>query len=78
MAQVECSRCEQHSDAIETAPMGGRLGQTLMEKVCKSCYQDWVQQQVLYINHYGLQMTDPEDRKRLIAAMKEYLGLPVS
>ena len=48
-------------------PMGGQLGQTIVEKVCPACYAEWVGQQVLYINHYGLQMADPDDRKKLFA-----------
>jgi len=55
--------------------MGGQLGATLQEKVCPSCYGEWVGQQVLYINHYGLRMEDPDDRKRLIKVMKEFLGI---
>jgi Fe-S cluster biosynthesis and repair protein YggX len=55
--------------------MGGQLGQNIVNKICPDCWGEWVSQQVLYINHYGLQMADPDDRKRLIQVMKEFLGL---
>lgn len=75
MATITCARCGQNNDALEFPPMGGQLGQTIQGKICKSCWEEWVNQQVLLINHYGLQMADPDDRKRLTAAMKEFLGL---
>ena len=56
-------------------PMGGQLGETIQNKVCPACYAEWISQQVLYINHYSLQMADPDDRKKLIQVMKEFLGL---
>ncbi len=55
--------------------MGGQLGTTLQERVCANCYAEWLTQQNLLINHYGLSMADPDDRKKLIEVMKEYLGL---
>ncbi|MCW3051757.1 MAG: Fe-S cluster protector protein [Chthonomonadales bacterium] len=75
MATVACARCGKNAGALPDPPMGGTLGATLQERVCAACYADWIGQQNLLINHYGLSMADPDDRKRLIAAMKEYLGL---
>ncbi len=75
MAAIICIRCGKTAEAMPEAPMGGQLGATLQEKVCQACYTEWVGQQVLYINHYGLQMADPDDRKKLIQVMKEFLGL---
>ena len=75
MAAIVCVRCGKSSEAMPEPPMGGQLGATLQEKVCPSCYGEWVGQQVLYINHYGLQMADPDDRKKLIQVMKEFLGI---
>ena len=75
MATVACARCGKSAEAMAFPPMGGQLGQTLQEKVCVPCYAEWIGQQNLLINHYGLSMADPDDRKRLVIAMKEYLGL---
>jgi Fe-S cluster biosynthesis and repair protein YggX len=75
MATVTCARCGKIAEAMPSPPMGGQLGLTLQTQVCAACYADWIGQQNLFINHYGLNMADPDDRKRLIAAMKEYLGL---
>lgn len=75
MATVTCARCGKSAEAMTDPPMGGQLGLTLQERACAACYADWIGQQNLLINHYGLSMADPDDRKKLIAAMKEYLGL---
>ena len=40
--------------------------------------KEWTDQQVLLINHYGLQMADPDDRSRLRESMKEFLNLQTS
>lgn len=78
MAAIICVRCGKSAEQMAEPPMGGQLGQTLQDKVCPACYNEWVGQQVLYINHYGLQMADPDDRKKLIQVMKEFLGLAPS
>ncbi|HLJ53449.1 MAG TPA: Fe(2+)-trafficking protein [Chthonomonadaceae bacterium] len=75
VATITCVRCGKSAEAMPEPPMGGQLGATVQEKVCPSCYADWIDQQVLLINHYGLQMADPDDRKKLIQAMKDFLGL---
>ena len=75
MAMTACARCGKSAEAMSSPPMGGPLGLTLQEKICAPCYADWIGQQNLLINHYGLSMADPDDRKKLIGAMKEYLGL---
>jgi Fe-S cluster biosynthesis and repair protein YggX len=75
MPTITCARCGKAAEAMTDPPMGGQLGQTIQNRVCSVCYNDWVNQQVLFINHYGLQMADPDDRKKLIQVMKEFLGL---
>jgi Fe-S cluster biosynthesis and repair protein YggX len=75
MATITCVHCGRAAEGLQSPPMGGQLGETLQNKVCQDCWNEWLSQQVLIINHYGLQMADPDDRKRLIQAMKEYLNL---
>ncbi len=75
MAMVNCVRCGKTAEGLASPPVGGQLGERVINNVCAACYEEWVNQQVLYINHYGLQMADPDDRKKLIQAMKEFLNL---
>ena len=75
MATITCIRCGRTADALEAPPMGGQLGQNIQDKICSACWDEWVGQQTLFINHYQLLMADPDDRKKLIQVMKEFLGL---
>jgi len=75
MATITCVRCGKAAEPLASPPMGGKLGETIQNSVCQDCWDEWVNQQVLYINHYGLQMIDPDDRKKLIQVMKEFLNL---
>lgn len=75
MAAITCARCGKENEALESPPMGGQIGATIQEKICADCWTAWVSQQALLINHYGLQMVNPEDRKKLIQVMKEFLNL---
>ena len=51
-------------------------GDTTSEKVCAECWQQWVQQQIRVINHYGLRPALKEDRERLYGFTREFLNLP--
>ncbi|HZT44195.1 MAG TPA: Fe(2+)-trafficking protein [Chthonomonadaceae bacterium] len=78
MATITCARCGRAAEPLESPPMGGQLGETIQNNVCPDCWNEWLSQQVLYINHYGLQLADPDDRKQLIAILKEFLQLPTA
>jgi Fe-S cluster biosynthesis and repair protein YggX len=75
MATIICARCGRSSEPLAAPPMGGTLGDTILKRVCPDCWVQWGEQSRLLINHYQLLMADPDDRKRLNQAMKEYLGL---
>ncbi len=75
MASIVCAHCGRSAEPLAAPPMGGALGATIQSRVCADCWGEWINQQVLLINHYQLQMADPDDRKRLTQAMKEYLGI---
>ena len=78
MNEVMCARCGETREGLAAPPVGGTLGETIKNSVCAKCWQDWQNDQVMIINHYGLQMADPDDRKKLREAMKEFLGLPTA
>jgi Fe-S cluster biosynthesis and repair protein YggX len=75
MAAITCIRCGNAGDSLASPPMGGQIGETILQKVCSTCWNEWVGDQMRFINHYGLQMADPDDRRKLMQVMKEYLNL---
>jgi len=74
-ATVVCSRCEQEKAALGGAPMGGEVGQRVLENVCAECWAEWRETSARIINHYGLVLGNPEHRAQLRVAMLEFLGL---
>ncbi|MEX0785185.1 MAG: Fe(2+)-trafficking protein [Dehalococcoidia bacterium] len=76
MAAITCSRCEQNKDQLSEAPVGGVLGETIVERICTGCWDEWRETSARLINHYGLNLGMPDHRKELRRAMKEFLGLP--
>lgn len=75
MATVHCNVCGNDADSLAQAPMGGAIGDQIMASVCNGCWAAWLDQQARVINHYGLQLAYPDDRKQLIGYMKEFLKL---
>ncbi len=76
MATVQCIRCGRAAEGLEKPPTGGQTGLQIQENVCAECWQEWKNQSVLIINHYGLVLADPEHRAQLSKMMREFLNLP--
>ena len=64
MPDVTCSRCGQTREGFERPPVGvaGAAGERLVKEVCQQCWADWLRQQTMLINHYGLNLMDPQAR----------------
>jgi Fe-S cluster biosynthesis and repair protein YggX len=72
---VICSRCEQEKPAQPSAPMGGEVGQRVLENVCADCWAEWRETSARIINHYGLVLGNPDHRAQLRVAMLQFLAL---
>ena len=75
MPTIACGRCDQTKEQLDEPPMGGPLGQTVVETICSDCWGEWKETSARLINHYGLNLSVPEHRKELRRAMKEFLEL---
>jgi Fe-S cluster biosynthesis and repair protein YggX len=76
VATLTCTRCQQTKDGLVEPPVGGDLGQTVVEQICTDCWNEWRETSARLINHYGLNLGLPEHRQELRRVMKEFLGLP--
>lgn len=72
---VKCARCGKDAEALSSPPLVGARGKTIQESICAGCWQAWVDQSVLLINHYGIQVSDPDQRQQLYSVMAEFLNL---
>ncbi len=75
MADVTCIRCGQTREEIEGTPYGGKIGQTLKEKVCNVCWKEWYEQSIKIINEYRVTLRDQKGRDFLATQMKIFFKL---
>ena len=75
MATIKCDRCAETKEQIDEAPMGGPLGEKIVETICIDCWGEWRAMSGNLINHHGLNLGLPDHRAKLRGAMKEFLGL---
>jgi Fe-S cluster biosynthesis and repair protein YggX len=73
MVEVTCSRCAQTRDGFEKAPFPGAMGQRIVAEICRECWGQWLKQQTMLINHYGLNVMDPQARAFLTRNLDAFL-----
>lgn len=69
---VQCVKLGRELPGLETPPFPGELGQRIYDHVSQQAWNMWQEQRTLIINHYGLQLADPEARKILREQMEEF------
>jgi Fe-S cluster biosynthesis and repair protein YggX len=75
MAEITCAKCGKQAEAMADPPLVGQRGLTIQQRICPECWKEWVDQSVLIINHYGIQVADPAQRQQLYRVMAEFLNL---
>jgi Fe-S cluster biosynthesis and repair protein YggX len=73
MADVKCSRCGQLKPGFERAPFPGTIGARILGEICQDCWNQWTRQQMMLINHYGLNLMDSQARSFLTKNMEAFL-----
>lgn len=73
MAEVKCTRCGQTRAGFERPPFPGAIGARVVAEICQQCWADWLRQQTMLINHYGLNVLEPEARQFLTRNLEAFL-----
>ena len=73
MTDVMCARCGQTREGFEKPPFPGAIGIRIVSDICKDCWAQWLKQQTMLINHYGLNVMDPQARQFLTRNMDAFL-----
>lgn len=73
MPDVKCSRCGQARAGFERPPFPGAIGARVAGEICQDCWSQWTRQQMMLINHYGLNLMDPQARSFLTKNMEAFL-----
>jgi Fe-S cluster biosynthesis and repair protein YggX len=72
MAEVSCARCGQKREGLTRVPFPGEIGKRLLNEACQQCWGEWLKQQTMLINHYGLNVMDPQARDFLRRNMESF------
>lgn len=73
MATVTCRRCGQTREGMAFQPFPTELGRRVFEQVCGVCWAEWTKTQQQLINHYGLNLRDPQAKDFLLQNMEQFL-----
>lgn len=73
MPDISCKRCGQTRPQQAFKPFPSALGERLHQEICSVCWGEWLKQQQALINHYALNLRDPEARQFLIQQMEQFL-----
>lgn len=73
MAQITCTRCGKSGPAFERPPFPGPIGARIVAEICQDCWNLWLKQQTMLINHYGLNVMDPQARSFLTRNLEAFL-----
>lgn len=73
MPTITCARCGEQKDGFERPPFPGAMGARILEGTCQDCWELWKKQQTMLINHYGLNVMDPQARQFLTRNMEAFL-----
>lgn len=73
MPTIACSRCGKSKEGFDRPPFPGAVGARVLARTCRDCWGDWLKQQTMLINHYGLDVMDPQARQFLTRNMEAFL-----
>ncbi len=68
--KFKCARCGEKSEPIGFTPVPTELGQKIGEEMCKGCWAEWQKKQMQLINHFGLDVSNPDSHQFLFDNMK--------
>jgi Fe-S cluster biosynthesis and repair protein YggX len=69
---VQCVKFGRELPGLEKPPIPGKLGERVFEHVSAQAWDLWKDQIVILINHYGLNMADPQAQVFLNEQMEEF------
>lgn len=68
--KFKCARCGQKNAPIGFAPVPTELGKKIGQEICADCWQEWLTKQKQLINHFGLDVSNPDSHDFLFDQMR--------
>ena len=75
MAELTCIRCGQTREGLARPPYPDDLGRQIAETVCASCWDECKRMQVMVINEYRLDLSDPRAQEILEKSIRDFFGI---
>lgn len=75
MAEVTCIRCGETREGLDRPPYADELGRRIHQEVCAPCWAECRDMQVMVINEYRLDLSDPRAQEILERSIRDFLGL---
>jgi Fe-S cluster biosynthesis and repair protein YggX len=69
---VKCARCGESRPPLGFAPVPTDLGQKIGAEICRPCWDAWLTKQTQIINHFGLDVSNPDTHGFLFDNMKAF------
>lgn len=69
---VKCAKLGQELPGLARPPFPGDLGKRVFENVSTQAWDMWKEQQVLLINHHGLNLADPAAQNMMMEELEKF------
>lgn len=69
---VQCVKLGRELPGLDKPPFPGPFGERIYNEVSQQAWEMWQEQSRLIINHYGLNLADPDARQILRQQMEEF------
>jgi len=76
MHMVQCVKLGRRLPGLAKPPVPGELGQRIYDNVSEQAWQMWQDHSRLLINHYGLNLADPDARALMRQQMEDFFFGP--
>ena len=73
--EVLCQRCNKVGKRWPSPPFRNAMGQEIYQKICATCFREWIGMGTKVINELRLPMNDPQAQKVYDQHMMEFLNL---
>jgi len=74
VSEFDCVRCDRADPRpLGAAPFPDERGDRIRREICGECWEEWKKHQMLLINHYGLNVRDPQAREFLYRNLDAFL-----
>ncbi len=73
MSEISCTRCRSAGEQLSAPPFRSALGDRIYDAICQTCWNEWLKQQTAIINHFALDLSQPQARQLLKQHTENYL-----